>query len=58
MFVAGPFEFFPYSMYVWYHHGDVFVLFLVGVVPVVVVGLLSFCLVVFPVVVFEFKLVL
>ena len=46
-------------MYVGYNHGDVFMLFVVGVVPVVVVGLLSFCLVGFPlVVVFAFKLVL
>ena len=47
-------------MHLGFHHGDVFVLVVVGVVPVVVlVGLLSFCQIAFPVVfVFEFKLVL
>ena len=47
-------------MYVGYHHGDVFVMVIVGVVPgVMVVGMLSFCWIGFPVVVvFVFKLVL
>ena len=46
-------------MYVGHHHEDVFVLVVVGVVPVVfVVRLLSFCWIGFPVVVFESKLVL
>ena len=47
-------------MYVGYHHGDVFVLFVVGVVPgVKVVGMSFFyCIDIPVVVVFVFKLVL